>query len=81
MPNRSTFHSGDVFLKDLGSAIRRERAAQGFSQEAFAAAAGLDRSYYGAIERGENNVTILNLKKIADQLELPLAVLLKKIKS
>jgi DNA-binding XRE family transcriptional regulator len=37
----------------LGSAIRSTREQRGYSQEAFAARAGLDRANYGAIERGE----------------------------
>ncbi|MDY0043021.1 MAG: helix-turn-helix transcriptional regulator, partial [Desulforhabdus sp.] len=37
----------------------------GYSQEAFAAESGLDRSYYGGIERGERNVAALNLVQIA----------------
>jgi len=70
MPNRSPIHAGNRVLRKLGGVIRAERTNQGFSQEEFAWAAGIDRSYYGAIERGENNVTVLNLLKISEGLGL-----------
>ena len=49
----------------LGQAIRSIRIDQGLTQEAFALKAGIDRSYYGAIERGEFNVTMDTLVKIS----------------
>jgi len=52
-------------LKRLGGAVRARRKAAGLSQEALADAAGIDRSHMGKIERGERNVTLLNLVKIA----------------
>lgn len=42
----------------LGEAIRSAREERGVAQEAFAAHVGLDRSYYGAIERGKFNITL-----------------------
>ncbi len=80
MPNRSSVHQGDPLLKKVGKAIRSERTALGYSQEAFALMIGIDPSYYGAIERGDNNVTLLNLAKIAKNLGLPLSILFSKIK-
>jgi transcriptional regulator with XRE-family HTH domain len=62
----------------LGAAIRSLRAARGLPQEAFAMRAGIDRSYYGAIERGEFNVTLDTIVKIAGALEVPAAVLLEQ---
>lgn len=52
-------------LRQLGLAIRTERKARDLSQEALADAAGIDRSHMGKIERGERNVTLLNLARIA----------------
>lgn len=80
MPNRSSIYSGDPLLRKVGRAIRTERAALGISQEAFALLAGIDPSYYGAVERGDNNVTLLNLAKIAKHLGMPLSALLMKAK-
>ncbi|GGE74711.1 helix-turn-helix domain-containing protein [Sphingomonas prati] len=57
-------------LVRLGEAIRDERQRIGISQEALADEAGLDRSHLGRIERGERNVTLLNLVRIADGLGL-----------
>jgi XRE family transcriptional regulator, regulator of sulfur utilization len=48
-----------------GEAIRSLRRERGVAQEAFAARAGLDRSYMGAIERGEFNFTVDTLVKVA----------------
>ena len=52
-------------LKRFGERVRKLRAAQGYSQEAFAAHCGLDRSYYGGIERGERNLALRNIEAIA----------------
>ena len=52
-------------LKRLGDAVRAARKERGLSQEALADAAGIDRSHMGKIERGERNVTLLNVARIA----------------
>jgi ribosome-binding protein aMBF1 (putative translation factor) len=59
----------DGILPKVGGAIRRARNEAGLSQEALADASEIDRSHLGRIERGERNLTILNLKKIANALE------------
>ncbi|KSB88230.1 transcriptional regulator [Caulobacter vibrioides] len=59
----------DGRLKELGQSIRERRKAQGLSQEALADASGVDRSHMGKIERGERNVTLLNLLRIADAID------------
>jgi transcriptional regulator with XRE-family HTH domain len=53
----------------FGDAIRAIRKEQGISQEALALKCGLDRSYYGAVERGERNVSLTNIIRIADALQ------------
>jgi XRE family transcriptional regulator, regulator of sulfur utilization len=60
----------------IGRAIRDARKAQGHTQEDFALAAGLDRSYMGAIERGEFNLTLDTLLKVAAALGLSASELL-----
>ncbi len=57
-------------LVALGQQIRKVRQARHISQEDFAAQAGLGRSYYGSIERGERNVAALNLMRIAAALDV-----------
>jgi transcriptional regulator with XRE-family HTH domain len=49
------------------------RIERGLSQEALAHDAGIDRSYLGGIERGEHNVAVVNLLKLADQFGMTLA--------
>jgi transcriptional regulator with XRE-family HTH domain len=55
-------------LAAIGAALRRHRIECGFSQEGLALATGIDRSHMGKIERGERNLTILNLIRIAQAL-------------
>lgn len=70
MAKLSPKHAGEQVLVDLGAAIRGARLGMGLSQEALAVDAGLDRSYMGGIERGEHNLTAMNLVKIADALDI-----------
>lgn len=60
----------------LGNAVRRARLGSGLSQEALAVDADLDRSYMGGIERGEHNLTVMNIFKIAGALKLKPSTLL-----
>lgn len=64
-------------LVSLGNAIRAARTTREFSQEALAHDLGMDRSYVGGVERGEHNVTIMNLVRIAAQLDLKVSDLFK----
>jgi transcriptional regulator with XRE-family HTH domain len=57
----------------LGEAIRRRRMKLGHSQEAVALDAGLDRTYYSGIERGEYNPAYAALLQIAEVLGVPLS--------
>lgn len=64
----------------LGDAIRAVRKQQGYTQESFALKADIDRSYYGAIERGEFNITVDTIMNIAAGLGVPAAELFKRAK-
>jgi transcriptional regulator with XRE-family HTH domain len=66
-------------LQKLGDNIRVLRNAKNLSQEKLAFSAELDRTYIGGIERGERNVAILNLCRIASVLQVTPAKLLKDI--
>ncbi len=68
MAKPSNTYAGNEVLVALGTAIRQRRAELGLSQEMLAADAELDRSYVGGIERGEHNLTAMNIKKIANAL-------------
>lgn len=66
----------DGRLRQLGTAIRAARHERGLSQEALADAAGIDRSHMGKIERGERNVSLLNVARVATALNLSVASLM-----
>lgn len=63
-------------LVALGEAICRARAGVGLSQKVLAVDADLDRSCVGGIERGEHNLSLMNVVKIADVLKVPPSALL-----
>jgi transcriptional regulator with XRE-family HTH domain len=58
----------DPMLADLGKFLRSVREKRGCSQEQMAFKCGLDRTYIGAVERGEYNVTMLTLRRITQTL-------------
>lgn len=66
---------GDI-NKEVGLNIRRIREEHGLSQEKLAALAGIHRVYVGQIERGEKNIGLRNLEKIAKALYVNIKVLL-----
>lgn len=80
MAKPSPKHSGNQVLIDLGVAIRNVRLGSGLSQESLAVDAGLDRSYMGGIERGEHNLTVMNIVKVANALGIKPSELLKSAK-
>ncbi len=63
------------YLSSFGSRIRQYRSDLGLSQEKFALKIGMDRTYYASVEAGKRNISILNIKKIADGLEVPVSEL------
>lgn len=65
-------------LVAFGNAVRAARTERGISQEELAHRSGIDRSYLGAIERGEQNAGLLHLVRMADALTMPLADLMAK---
>lgn len=65
----------DPIVRDFGFRVRSLREAAGYSQESFAEMAGFGRSFYGRIERGEANVTLQVVARIASALDIPIAKL------
>jgi transcriptional regulator with XRE-family HTH domain len=65
-------------IKDFGNRLRELRKQGGYSQEGFAHAVELDRTYIGGIERGERNPGLKVVLKIADALEIEAAELFQK---
>jgi transcriptional regulator with XRE-family HTH domain len=64
----------------VGKAIRRRRLALGLSQEKLAEKAELHWTYIGGIERGERNVSLMNIVRIAAALGVTASDLLKEVK-
>ncbi len=66
---------GDL-QRTVGRNLRSYRQAQGLSQEAFADVLGVHRTYMGGVERGERNLTLKSVERIAERIDLdPLALL------
>ncbi len=76
MAKPSPKYAGDKALVRLGAAIRQRRKEIGLSQETLAVDAGLDRSYMGGVERGEHNLSVMNLQRIAMALQTKMSSLL-----
>lgn len=62
--------------KMFGNHIRKIRHSKDLSQEALADLCELDRTYIGGVERGERNISLINIIKIADALDLPASELM-----
>lgn len=61
----------------FGNRLRKLRTDRGFSQESLADAVGLHRTYIGAVERGEQNIAVDNISKLAKALKVPTSELFK----
>jgi len=72
-------YMGDSFLQRLGQNIKRERLARGLSQEELAARAGMHRTYVGAVERGERNISVVSLLRLAMALDVRVTNLTRNI--
>lgn len=66
----------DQILKNFGDKVRQLRRLKNLSQENLADKANLHRTYIGMIERAEKNITLINIEKIANALEVKLSDLL-----
>jgi len=65
--------------RQLGDRIRKLRQKKGWSQEEFAAISGLHRTYVGAVERGEKNLTISSIHTLAKTLGTTISALFQRI--
>lgn len=64
-----------AILQELGTRIRAQRKSIGVTQEALALLADVDRSYYGAVERGQRNITFTVLCRLCVALQCDVAAL------
>lgn len=60
--------------------LRKQRQAKGLSQEDLADLCGLHRTYVGSVERGERNISIDNMERLAHALKVPLENLINEFK-
>lgn len=67
----------EKMLRVIGQNLRKARLAKGWSQEQLSFESGLHRTYVGAVERGERNITVINLRKLATVLGVNLSSLVK----
>lgn len=75
MAKPSPRYSGSNVLVSIGKAVRQARKVRAMSQEQLALNAEIDRSYIGGVERGEHNLTVITLYRIADALDVAPAAL------
>ena len=68
-----------MITKTLGERIKELRNKTGLSQEKFALSIGMDRTYFASVEAGRRNISICNIKKIADGLGVSLCELFEKM--
>lgn len=65
-----------AYLVLIGNRIKELRFEADLSQEKLAFACALDRTYIGSVERGERNISVINLRKIAKALKTRVSVLI-----
>jgi len=65
-----------ALLEAFGKIVADRRRELGLSQEGLAERSGLHRTYVGSVERGERNLSLLNLVRLSRALRLPLGDLL-----
>lgn len=63
-------------VKQFAFRLREMRTAQGLSQETLADKAGLHRTYVGSVERGERNISLVNVERLAKALKTTVCELL-----
>jgi len=68
-----------MITKNLGNRIKELRKMTGLSQEKFALKIAMDRTYFASVEAGKRNIAIVNIKKIADGLNVTLSELFEGI--
>ena len=71
----------DEFIIHLGKLLKQIRTERDLSQEEFACLLDIDRTYLASIERGERNIAIRNLCKIARGIGCPLSQLIEQVEN
>ena len=68
-----------MIVKEFGERLKELRQNTGLSQEKFALKINMDRTYYASVEAGRRNISLENIKKIADGFEVSLSQLFKNL--
>lgn len=63
----------------FGERIKQLRLSKGLSQEKFAISIDMDRTYYASVESGKRNISIVNIEKIANGLDISLEELFREV--
>lgn len=66
---------------NFGNCIRELRTLTGLSQEKFALSIGMDRTYYASVESGKRNISLINISKIADGLDIEISEIFKRMEA
>lgn len=70
---KASYNAGErALLKSFGELVRKYRLERGWSQEGLAENSGLHRTYIGSLERGERNVSLINIALLANTLQVPI---------
>ena len=62
-----------MILKNFGNRVKQLREEKSLSQEKFALSIGMDRTYYASVESGKRNISLINIERIADGLEISIS--------
>lgn len=68
-----------MIRKKLGQRIKEKHLQLGLSQEKFALSINMDRTYFASVEKGKRNISILNIEKIAKELNISLSELFQEL--
>ena len=68
-----------LIQQKFGQRIQLLRKERGLSQEKFALLIDMDRTYYASVEAGKRNISLVNIKKIADGLDISISQLFEAI--
>lgn len=67
------------YLLSFGKIVRKLRMETGLSQEKFALKIGMDRTYFSSVELGKRNISLLNIIKIANGLDISIGKLFENL--
>lgn len=74
-----SYFSDQEIKKKFGQNLKKLRTAKNLSQEELAFQVGLHRTYIGSVERGERNISLINIVKIAKTLQIPISQLFEEL--